>query len=171
MGRAFDRLDCHARRVRVLSRAPRGQNQGRLCGLSSHTYLYLETIIVRLGRCRGRQERGRDPELICRLGSLQRVGRGVVAEQCRNVTFESMLFSSHLRCSMGRSLLPPAFPLMDLHFFQRDGVAAIQESGTRTSALNKDTKSSECLHTQLPNQTRQVQLSATFPHSGARFSW
>jgi hypothetical protein len=47
------------------------------------------------------------------------------AEPLRNETFESMLFSSHWRSSMRRSLLRPAVPLMDLHFLRRDGVAAI----------------------------------------------
>jgi hypothetical protein len=92
-------------------------------------------------------------------GSSPRVGRGGVAEPLRNETFESMLFSSHWRSSMRTSLLRPAVPLMDLHFLRRDGVAAIQESGTRTSGLNNDTKSSVCLHTQWPKQTRQLQLS------------
>ncbi len=72
---------------------------------------------------------------------------------------------------MSQSLLRPAVPLMDLHFFLTDGVAVIQESGTRTSGLDNDTKSSVCLHTQLPKQTLQVQLSGISPHSGAQFSW
>jgi hypothetical protein len=110
------------------------------------------------GKGYGAHQQGRDPA---------RGWEGGDAEPCRNVTFESMLFSSHLRCSMRKRLLRPAVPLMDLHFLRRDGVAAIQESGTRTSGLNNDTKSSECLHTQLPKQTRQVQLGAISPHSGA----
>jgi hypothetical protein len=93
------------------------------------------------------------------------------AEPFRNVNFESKLFSSHLRSSMRRSLLRPAVTLIDLHFLRRDGVAAIQESGTRTSGLNTDTKSSECLHTQLPKQTRQVQLSGISPSPSGRPGW
>ena len=97
-----------------------------------------------------------------------RMGGG--AEPLRNEAFESMLFSSHWRSSMRRSLLCPADPLMDLHFLRRDCEAAIQESGTHTSGMNNDTKSSECLHTQLPKQTRHVQLSGISPQSGARLA-
>ena len=39
------------------------------------------------------------------LGSRPRVRMRRGAEPCRNVTFESMLFSSHLRCSMSRGLM------------------------------------------------------------------
>ncbi len=74
-------------------------------------------------------------------GSRPHVGREGGVEPCRNVTFESMLFSSHSLCSMSQSLLRPAVPL-------REGIAAIQESGTRTSCLENDTKRSVSVHTQ-----------------------
>jgi hypothetical protein len=52
---------------------------------------------------------------------------GDCQEPCRYVTLESMpqTFLSH-RCTMIRSRLLPADPLIDLHFLRREGVAPIQ---------------------------------------------
>ncbi len=78
---------------------------------------------------------------------------GVCLEPCRYVTFESMTFSSHWRSAMSLSLLRPAEPLNDLHLLRREGVAAIQAYSTREAGLNRDTKRSEPLHTQLAKHT------------------